>query len=58
MEGIHLCLSFSWKAGYKVSQKKDQICQYIVKYLGFHLRGNRLSVPFQSPRPINILENF
>jgi hypothetical protein len=26
-----------WKAGYKVSQKKAQICQDIVKYLEFHL---------------------
>jgi hypothetical protein len=42
------------KAGYKVSKKKAQICQDIVKYLGFTchkdnvdwtLRGKRPSVP-------------
>jgi hypothetical protein len=37
MEGTHLLLSLLWKAGYKVSRKKAQICQNTVKYLGFHL---------------------
>jgi hypothetical protein len=37
MEGTHLLLSLLWKAGYKVSQKKAQIFQDTVKYLGFHL---------------------
>jgi hypothetical protein len=36
MEGTHLLLSLSWEAGYKVSQKKAQICQNTVKYLYFH----------------------
>jgi hypothetical protein len=26
-----------WEAGYKISQKKSQICQDQVKYLGFHI---------------------
>jgi hypothetical protein len=37
MEGTRLFLSLLWKAGYKVSQKKAQIWQDTVKYLGFHL---------------------
>jgi hypothetical protein len=36
VKGTHL-LSLLWKAGYKVSQKKAQICQDTIKYLGFHL---------------------
>jgi hypothetical protein len=32
--GLLLCLL--WKVGYKVPQKKAQICQDQVKYLGFH----------------------
>jgi hypothetical protein len=67
MEGTHLFLSLLWEAGYKVSQKKAQICQESVKYLGFHLswgntgsalRGNKLSVPFQPLRPVSKSENF
>jgi hypothetical protein len=66
MEGISLLLSLLWKAGYKVSQKKAQICQDTVKYQGFTchknnvdwaLRGNRLSVPFWPPRPVDRLQN-
>jgi hypothetical protein len=47
MEGMCLLLCLLWKAGYKVSRKKAQICQNTVKYLSFHLsqglslRGNR-----------------
>jgi hypothetical protein len=37
MEGTLLLLSLLGKAGYKVSQKKVQICQDIVKYLKFYL---------------------
>jgi hypothetical protein len=67
MEGIHLLFSLLWKTGYKVSQKKAQICQDAIKYLRFHcrednvdwaLRGNRLSIPFWPPRPANRLENL
>jgi hypothetical protein len=31
LEGTHILLSLLWKAGYKVSQKKAQICQDVVK---------------------------
>jgi hypothetical protein len=42
MEGTHFLRSLLWKAGYKVSQKKTQIFQNTVKYLGFHLlQGQR-----------------
>jgi hypothetical protein len=37
IEGTCLLLSLLWKAGYKVSLKKDQICQDTVKCLGFPL---------------------
>jgi hypothetical protein len=37
MKGTCLLLSLLWEAGYKVSQKKAQICQNTVKYLNFHL---------------------
>jgi hypothetical protein len=37
MEGTQLLLSLLWKAVYKVSQKKAQICQDTINYLGFHL---------------------
>jgi hypothetical protein len=37
MERTRLLLSLLWEAGYKVSQKKAQICQNTVKYLTFHL---------------------
>jgi hypothetical protein len=36
MERICLLLFLLWKAGYKVSRKKAQICQNTVKYLSFH----------------------
>jgi hypothetical protein len=51
-----------WKAGYKVSQKKAQMCQDTVKYLGLHLSqgqhrlglgGNRLSAPLRFLRLID-----
>jgi hypothetical protein len=67
MEGTCLLVSFLRKAGYKVSQKKAQIHQDIVKYIKFHLdkdnadlalRGKKPSVPFWPPRPINRLRNF
>jgi hypothetical protein len=67
MEGTRLLLSFLWEAGYKVSQRKAQIFQNTVKYLGFHLsqgntgsalRENKLSVPFQPQRPASESENF
>jgi hypothetical protein len=37
MEETHFLPSLLWKAEYKVSQKRAQICQGIIKYLGFHL---------------------
>jgi hypothetical protein len=67
MEGTHLLLSILWKAGYKVSQRKSRFARILSNTLSFTchkdnidwpLRGNRLSVPFWPPRPINRLENF
>jgi hypothetical protein len=67
MEGKCILLSLLWDAGYKVSRKKDQICQNTVKYLSFHLsqgqtglapRGNRLHVPSQPLKPSGKLESF
>jgi hypothetical protein len=37
MEGTCLHFSLLWETGYKVSQKKDQICQDTIKYFSFHL---------------------
>jgi hypothetical protein len=37
VEGTYLLLSLLWKAGYKVSSRKAQICQDTVKFLRFHL---------------------
>jgi hypothetical protein len=65
MEGTCLLFSLLWEAGYKVSQKKAQICQNTIKYLGFHLSQgqhrlveNKLSVPFWLPRPTSKSESF
>jgi hypothetical protein len=44
MKEIHLFLSFLWKAGDKVSQKKAEICQDTVKCLGFHLSQEQCSL--------------
>jgi hypothetical protein len=57
MEGTHLLLSFLWKAGYKVPQRKLRFARILSNTLGFTchknnkdwaLRGNGLSVPFNS----------
>jgi hypothetical protein len=37
LKGTELLLHLLRKAGYKVSQKKAQICQSQAKYLGFHI---------------------
>jgi hypothetical protein len=37
LKGTEFLLCLLWGAGYKVSQKKAQICQDQVKYLGFHI---------------------
>jgi hypothetical protein len=44
MEGTCLFLSLLWEAVYKVFRKRDQICQNIVKYLGFHLSQGQCSL--------------
>jgi hypothetical protein len=67
MEGTYLLPYLLWKAGYKVSQKKFRFSRILSNTLSFTcqkdnmewaLRGNRLSVPFQPPRPTDKLENF
>jgi hypothetical protein len=56
-----------WKAEYKVSWKKVQICQDIVKCLRFHLSQgqcrlgpeNKQAVySILAPKPVNRLENI
>jgi hypothetical protein len=37
LKGTEPLLHLLWEAGYKISQKKAQICQDKVKYLGFHI---------------------
>jgi recombinational DNA repair protein (RecF pathway) len=60
-------LSLLWEEGYKVSQKKSQICQTPSNTSAFSCcrdsavvgpRGNRLSVPFQPPRPVGKSDSF
>jgi hypothetical protein len=67
VEGMCLLLSLLWETGHKVSQNKSQIFQNSIKYLSFHLswgnaglgpRGNKLSVPCQSPRSASKSESF
>jgi hypothetical protein len=65
MEGTCFLLSVLWEAGYKIFQKKAQICQTPSNTLdftchkdstGLALRGNRLFVPFQPPTHWQIKE--
>jgi hypothetical protein len=37
LKGTEFLLHLLWEAGYKLFQKKAQICQDQVKYLGFHI---------------------
>jgi hypothetical protein len=64
VERTCLLLSLSWKAGYKISSKKAQICKIPSNTSGFTchkdnvewaLRGNRLSAPFQPQDPLTNL---
>jgi hypothetical protein len=41
LKGTELLFHLLGEAGYKVSQKKAQICQDQVKYLGFHISQGR-----------------
>jgi hypothetical protein len=52
MEGTCLFLSLLWKAGYKVSRKKAQICQNTVKYLGFHLSRGQLKLGLETKQAV------
>ncbi|XP_063294231.1 uncharacterized protein LOC134579025, partial [Pelobates fuscus] len=45
-QATHDLLHILWKAGYKVSRKKAQLCLPTVKYLGFHIsEGQRIMEP-------------
>ncbi|XP_063312803.1 uncharacterized protein LOC134612359, partial [Pelobates fuscus] len=45
-QATHDLLHILWKAGYKVSRKKAQLCLPTVKYLGFHIsEGQRIMGP-------------
>ncbi|XP_063284297.1 uncharacterized protein LOC134569310 [Pelobates fuscus] len=45
-QATHELLHILWKAGYKLSRKKAQLCQSTVKYLGFHIsEGQRTMGP-------------
>jgi hypothetical protein len=44
LKGTELLLHLLWEAGYKVCQKKTQICQDQVKYLGFHISQGQQSL--------------
>jgi hypothetical protein len=44
LKGTELLLCLLWEAGCKVSQKKSQICQDQIKYLGFHISQGQWSL--------------